>query len=559
MLPKCIKCKESLSNNYVLRCSICKKSYHTECAGRSEKLYLLMSMENKKTWTCQTCRTKKSTPSSASAATDKPLGIVNKSVGDSNNVTRRKKKKTKSPQPCASTPCSTQIELIETKKVCTPENLEPNEYEHNRCARSTSSPVSHIPKLLAQNELHLSDLKLSGTETLSDNSVESAQADYTDADTLLESCNPNRSCPDLRTTSIDDLLEYKTKIISLELRLKSAEAEIENLIIENSSLKRKIEDNDKIIKSLKDICTPNSKKSEKSKNKKPKDLSQLSSFSYNLNSTELRKQTVLECSTKDMSHVFDPEAAEQPHTASRSSSADTASPSRNPPGNSSDSCHTTAIPAKDGSIIIARNQPKTKLCIISNQKNKNSLQAIEHAFQTEANFCHYVAPNGSIKDILKNLDVKLNDFTYNDFCVIFIGSKDITSNENSINLVNYLRETLQYVTHTNVIITLPTFVCGALIYNYKVEMFNSLLTMDLQTHNYAYVFDTNYDLTLDMFSYYSGKITQFGLRNVFLNLKKYLTYFRSGTANPENLCQNDDNMTNVVADRNGCLDEHCFR
>lgn len=119
----------------------------------------------------------------------------------------------------------------------------------------------------------------------------------------------------------------------------------------------------------------------------------------------------------------------------------------------------------------------------------------------------------------------------NDYCIIFVGEQDLINSDNSINLVNYIRESLLNITHTNKIICVPTYVCGALIYNYKVEMFNNLLTMDMQSNNYAYIFDTNRDLTLDMFSYHSGKITKYGIKNVFVSLMIFLEYIHTNCAN----------------------------
>lgn len=39
--------------------------------------------------------------------------------------------------------------------------------------------------------------------------------------------------------------------------------------------------------------------------------------------------------------------------------------------------------------------------------------------------------------------------------------------------------------------------------------------MDIQNYNYAYFFDTNCDLSLEMFSYKTGKINKLGMKCVF--------------------------------------------
>jgi hypothetical protein len=53
------------------------------------------------------------------------------------------------------------------------------------------------------------------------------------------------------------------------------------------------------------------------------------------------------------------------------------------------------------------------------------------------------------------------------------------------------------------------------MYNYKIEMFNSLLYVELQNNQYVHFFDSNVSLTYDMFSVMSGRINNFGLQNMF--------------------------------------------
>lgn len=101
-----------------------------------------------------------------------------------------------------------------------------------------------------------------------------------------------------------------------------------------------------------------------------------------------------------------------------------------------------------------------------------------------------------------------------DYCLIFIGENDL-KNSDYIHILDNLKKSLKNATQTNVVICTPTYVKGALIYNYKVELFNNLLYLDLKSNEYAYFFDSNYTVTHEMFSYKTGKINKNGWRNIY--------------------------------------------
>lgn len=111
-----------------------------------------------------------------------------------------------------------------------------------------------------------------------------------------------------------------------------------------------------------------------------------------------------------------------------------------------------------------------------------------------------------------------------------MGEKDFKNDYDNIELIRNIRDKVQEISHTNVIICLPTYICGAPIFNYAVETFGKLLIEDMLKDHYWYVFDTNKELSLEMFSNYTGKMNKYGVRNVFQNLEKYinglLTFFR---------------------------------
>lgn len=180
---------------------------------------------------------------------------------------------------------------------------------------------------------------------------------------------------------------------------------------------------------------------------------------------------------------------------------------------------------------------KNKLCILSNKKTRGSLSAIEDIFSDYFEYCHYLMPNNTTRELLLTIEQKLKDYTLNDYCLLFIGERDIKEETNYLNLISTMKESLTRITHTNIVICAATYIIGAPMYNFRVEMFNNLLYLNLQNNNYAYFFDTNQDLLYEMFSYTSGKISRYGMRNIYKrimnNILNDLNIF-----NHINTCQN---------------------
>lgn len=97
----------------------------------------------------------------------------------------------------------------------------------------------------------------------------------------------NRSCPELSSFKTEDLEELKQKMLSLQLKLDTAEKEIENLVTENAYLTGKLAENELKIKRLKLVCTSSGKSTKK---RKKISVSKLSTTT-NQCSTEKRKES----------------------------------------------------------------------------------------------------------------------------------------------------------------------------------------------------------------------------------------------------------------------------
>lgn len=127
--------------------------------------------------------------------------------------------------------------------------------------------------------------------------------------------------------------------------------------------------------------------------------------------------------------------------------------------------------------------------------------------------------------LLNNLEDKLQGYTATDYCIILVGETDFTYSQNYVHLVENIRAKLLSITHTNLMICTPTYICGSPRHNYRAELFSNLLYIDIKTHGHACFFDSNDELTFDMYSAMTGKINKEGLRTMFKVIKERLVYY----------------------------------
>lgn len=171
-----------------------------------------------------------------------------------------------------------------------------------------------------------------------------------------------------------------------------------------------------------------------------------------------------------------------------------------------------------------------KVCLLSTNKENNILAIAENYLGQHSKICHYLMPGSSLRELLTGIKEKLTGFTMNDFCIILIGEEEFRSTHDYFSIITYMRDILNEIRHTNIIVCLPTYKYGEWkdMYNWRVENFNNLLYLDVTTHEHAYLFDSNKKLRYDytMFNRRSGKINNFGMRNVFNNLGNYMQTFQ---------------------------------
>lgn len=211
-------------------------------------------------------------------------------------------------------------------------------------------------------------------------------------------------------------------------------------------------------------------------------------------------------------------------------------------------------------------QRKRKLCIISSNSRNKILQYTRNIID-HSEICHYITPGASISQILNGIKNKLRHFNSNDYCVIFIGDTDFKETNEYSKLIINIRNILQEVQHTNIILCLPTYKSGnyANLYNKRVETFNNLLYRDNKYYEYAYLLDSNKKLEYYTKMYtIKGFVSNFGYKIIIENMNElireishYYYYFY----NLENTLPNDRNTTVPLSTHLSCscLNKTFFR
>lgn len=165
-----------------------------------------------------------------------------------------------------------------------------------------------------------------------------------------------------------------------------------------------------------------------------------------------------------------------------------------------------------------------KYCLLSSSRNKHILPIAQKIFDENVSFCHFCLPQAGLLDLVKNIHLRLDGFTMEDYCVILIGEEDFKTSRNYRDLIRLLRLALQKVDFTNVILCSPTYKINnySSMYNGRIEMFNYLLCSDVAKYEYAYLIDSNLNLNCDysMFLKYSGRVNYRGLMTIFEQIKK---------------------------------------
>lgn len=173
-----------------------------------------------------------------------------------------------------------------------------------------------------------------------------------------------------------------------------------------------------------------------------------------------------------------------------------------------------------------KKKPINKIHILSTNTRHKILSISQNTFPEKYEICHYLKPNCNTEQLINNLETKIQDFTMNDFCVILIGEEDFKSTHDYFSLILYIREVLQKLNHTNIIICAPTFKYGhhTNMFNWRVANFNNLLYFDILEHEHAYFLDSNRNLkcSYEMFNIKSGTVNNVGVKTIFEDIRDFI-------------------------------------
>lgn len=322
---------------------------------------------------------------------------------------------------------------------------------------------------------------------------ESSENDFCSGDSF-DSPNLTRSCPDLTMRSVynDTVASLQSELIELKQKYASAENEIENLLLENGKLKKHILECETKIEKLTIICsstnlTPIQKSSRKNKRTCKKIKKRQSQAELDVSQTECLQ-------------------TQRAPTQSDEQQPENALPHEKP-------------------------LKKDKIYILSSNKSNRVLNTYEEIFEAQKfRICHFLKPNCGIKTLLADADIIAADLTENDYFVFQIGDEDFNTTNEYFSLIYCIREKFQNIMHTNTIICLPTFRYGPYqnMFNWRVENFNNLLYLDISTHKYSHLLDSNLNLTYDSSMFYTrtGVINNRGTRVIIKDLYNLMFYMK---------------------------------
>lgn len=334
----------------------------------------------------------------------------------------------------------------------------------------------------------------------------------------------NRSCPEYKTDVYGKLEQMQKIVKNLKEKLESAEQEIENLLSENFTLKGKITSYENKVSQLKNICRATPKKissvNRKSLNRTRLDFTQCEGTTKKRN--QMEGSTNVNLSTSKDNHSNQESDEPENHLLL-----------------SPFSITKQTGPYKAKPLV---NISKPKICTIYGTNTYKQTTTANQHLNGITNTCHYVMPGGRVENLLECIEKKVHDFTHEDFCIIFFGDADFEYTENYHKKINLIKQKLQGLKHTNVILCLPTFKCHSRtnLFNRRVETFNRLLFLDNVKYEYAFILDSNKNLEYShrMFTKQKGFLRRCGFRIILEDVKELMVYIN--TCYNESLSSQED-------------------
>lgn len=258
-------------------------------------------------------------------------------------------------------------------------------------------------------------------QTLSDEEILSSSS------ITLEESNLNRSCPERKLSTKYDV-EEKNKIInSLENKLGSAEQEIDNLLLENSSLKKIIMEYEQKVRCLDQLCKSPSTSTKKSKNR-------------------LRKTATLTSTPKPCIKPINDEvlnALESPPRTKITHDKDIEKISKIP------NCmeYNGTIQQKPYRTQIMEDSTRHNILLLADETGRHLRGRLQRILGNKYHVTATLKPNATLEQIILSSLSDGQKFTKNDYVIILAGSHD----DNIIKFQSALYNCIRALKNTNVI------------------------------------------------------------------------------------------------------------
>lgn len=490
---KCARCKKIVPRREHLTCLNCKLTFDIDCLNISYNLFQLMNTEKKEHWKCLQCK----------------QNLKKKEIKSNTTPTNNKEPRKNTPQ----------NRTLPASKKCTVTDKTPA--MDNVTTRQKRMRTSSAEENLDSEEIQEPEIMY---DSLCPSLVKSKSTDalYDYSSTLMDTTK-SRSVESIR--DLDILDEMKQEIGSLQEKLAIAENEMDNILSENCELHRKVKTLTQEISVLKKICSSpsplkrirnrHSISPKESPLRKTEYITQILTLERNISELQGKLHTAQNEITKlnQIIMKYQNNIHEQNSLGQRLPRQELVT---------SESLHRNSW--KETNNNSEENYVKRKLCILSTT-NTLKITQIMHSeyFYSDFEFCNYIRTNSTIDTLTKDIESKISTLTLNDYCIIMIGESDFYCSQDHITLVQIIKNRLNNITNTNVIIAAPTYICGKLLFNNRIENFNNEIYHSLRNQANVHVFDSNRRLTLDMFSSFSGKLNNKGMRCILGNLAKFIT------------------------------------
>lgn len=393
--PVCAQCNRKIAEKHFLTCAQCKQSYDLSCTN-NEKLYNLMDKERRASWNCMKCKQRKLNQKRTST----PI-ILKKNVGVASTS-----RQTEGTNVAKSAKGETEISKI---------NLVPAPLESR-----LHTPSNYVTQR-NKNKINIA----------TENSFESLPSDEESDDDCSRTLN--RSCPDTAYGLKEKLNAQRFEISKLENKLQTAENEIENLIVENFSLKKQILAYERKTEVLSQICKTTKKKTgkgNKSINKTTLNFTSMDEVDDKRRNQSLQENIVNSEDVYSLKNGY--KDGDRKNLDENENKFENNEPKEKP-------FHT----------IREQTISKRKVIIFSDESGKQLRKLLQDSLGEKYNVTAIVKPNAQIEDVLKTCNDICQNYTTQDYVVFMGGSHDRNPLNFKCSLYNYV----SLLTNTNVIIS----------------------------------------------------------------------------------------------------------